>query len=99
MGITPIMDAPLIPDQLVTNVTPAAQTPKEGADFRSVWNDQAGAKAAKSNDTDIAKSFSRDNGSERKADVSKAPAAEKTENASKTDVKGKESPEKSRLRT
>ncbi|MBO4608473.1 MAG: flagellar hook-length control protein FliK [Lachnospiraceae bacterium] len=94
MGITPIMDASVIPDQLVTNVTSVNAAPKEGTDFRSVWNDQAGAKAAKSNDTDIAKSFSRDNGSERKADVSKAPAAEKTENASKTDVKGKESPEK-----
>ncbi len=94
MGITPIMDASVIPDQLVTNVTSVNAAPKEGADFRSVWNDQAGAKAAKSNDTDIAKSFSRDNGSGKKADVSKAPAAEKTENASKTDVKGKESPEK-----
>ena len=94
MGITPIMDASVIPDQLVTNVTSVNAAPKEGADFRSVWNDQAGAKAAKSNETDIAKSFSRDNGSEKKADVSKAPAAEKTESASKTDVKGKESPEK-----
>ena len=94
MGITPIMDASVIPDQLVTCVTSVNAAPKEGADFRSVWNDQAGAKAAQSNDTDIARSYSRDNGSERKADVSKAPAAEKTENASKTDVKGKESPEK-----
>ncbi|MBO4883145.1 MAG: flagellar hook-length control protein FliK [Lachnospiraceae bacterium] len=94
MGITPIMDASVIPDQLVTCVTPVNAARGEGADFRSVWNDQAGAKAAQSNDTDIARSYSRDNGSERKADVSKAPAAEKTENASKTDVKGKESPEK-----
>lgn len=94
MGITPIMDASVIPDQLVTKVTSVNAAPKEGADFRSVWNDQAGAKAAGSDDTDIAKSFSRDNGSEKKAEVSKAPAAEKTENASKTDVKGKDSPEK-----
>lgn len=94
MGITPIMDASVIPDQLVTGVTSVNAAPKDGTDFRSVWNDQAGAKTAQSNDTDIARIYSRDNGSERKADVSKAPAAEKTENASKTDVKGKESPKK-----
>ena len=94
MGITPIMDASVIPDQLVTNVTSVKPAEKEGADFRSVWNDQAGAKAAKNSDTDIAKNFSKDTGSDRKTDVSKTNVTDKTGNASKTDVKGKESPEK-----
>lgn len=99
MGITPIMDASVIPDQLVTNVTPVREAPANGADFRSVWNDQAGAKTAKTDDSEIAKSFSRDNGTEKKTDVSKATASDKTENASKTDVKGKESPEKADIKS
>ena len=104
MGITPIMDAPLIPDQLVTNVTPAAQTPKEGADFRSVWNDHAGAKASKTADTDVADRFSGKTGNDRADQVQTSDKVKKSDNApvaeedtgkaSKTDVKGKESPEK-----
>ena len=98
MGITPIMDASLIPDQLVTGVTSVKQVEKEGTDFRSVWNDQAGAKASKTGDTDFADRFSKESQSDNKADQARSSAAPKspdrTGNASETDVKGKESPEK-----
>ena len=85
MGITPIKDATGIADQLLNSVTSGRQAENSGSDFRSVWNDQAGAgKTAelKPNAFDKVRMDKRE-------DVRSDKPAE----ASKTDVKGKESPE------
>lgn len=82
MGITPIKDATGIADQLLNTVTPGRQSESSGSDFRSVWMEQAGSGTDKSS-TKIPASDTaeRDN-------VSSAG----TRGASKTDVRGKESP-------
>ena len=46
MGITPIMDASVIPDQLVTNVTPVREAPANGADSGELAQAEADAKNA-----------------------------------------------------
>jgi flagellar hook-length control protein FliK len=85
MGITPIRDATGMADQLLNSVTSGRQSENSGSDFRSVWNDQAGA-----GKTAELKPNSFDNvRTERHDDV----RTDKPAGASKTDVKGKESPE------
>ena len=100
MGITPIKDATGIADQLLNTVNPGRQLETGGSDFRSVWKDQAGAgKTAelKPNASDKSGNGPDKSGSK----ISAKDAADRnnvssagTRDASKTDVRGKESPRK-----
>ena len=85
MGITPIKDATGIADQLLNSVTSGRQSENSGSGFRSVWNDQAGAGKA----TELKPNTFDKVATKRRDDV----RSDKPAGASKTDVKGKESPE------
>ena len=104
MGITPIKDATGLTDQLVTYASPAKNSDNSSGDFRSVWNDQAGARNSQDIRPNYAESTDKKSGngydnaadrqSEKKVsgDESRVNDSERTD-ASKTDVKGKDSPE------
>ena len=100
MGITPIKDATGIADQLLNTVNPGRQPETGGSDFRSVWKDQAEAgKTAELKPNAFDKSGNGPDKSSSK--ISAKDAADRnnvssagTRDASKTDVRGKESPRK-----
>ncbi|MCR4791222.1 MAG: flagellar hook-length control protein FliK [Lachnospiraceae bacterium] len=105
MGITPIMDATGLTDQLIPAAAPVKPSDNGGVDFRSVWNDQAGNRNANDLRPDSASdSFDRTgSGNDRKAGETAADRrtdsrnrdvrSAKPDEASKTDVKGTDSPE------
>ena len=103
MSITPIGDASGLADQLVSNLTQVKQTSGASGDFKSVWNDQAASASASGSGSDLSLSANKDNGS-RDDNVKDSSVnvkndrgsdrTDKTDEASKTDVKGKDSPEK-----
>ncbi len=104
MSITPIGDASALADQLVSNLTQVKQTSGTSGDFKSVWNDQAASASANGSGSDLPLSANRDNGNrndnvkDTSENVNKdrtVDPADKTDEASKTDVKGKDRPEKS----
>ncbi len=104
MSITPIGDASALADQLVSNLTQVKQTSGTSGDFKSVWNDQAASASANGSGSDLPLSANRDKGNrndnvkDTSENVNKdrtVDSADKTDEASKTDVKGKDRPEKS----
>ena len=105
MGITPIMDATGIADQFASSVQSVKPAESSSGDFKSVWNDQAGSRnvqdvrkdAATKNDMKADKTADRNAGETSetgKNDTYKeVKNSEDPVNASKTDVKGTDSPD------
>ncbi len=101
MGITPITDAAGLMDQLTMPGVNPMQNQSSGSDFKTIWSDQAAGTVSKADK--ISTYVQKENtGSDTRRDVNaddknvKAVADDKSKDieASKTDVKGKESPDK-----
>ena len=100
MGITPITDAAGLMDQLTMPGVNPMQNQSSGSDFKTIWSDQAAGTVSKADK--ISTYVQKENtGSDTRRDVNaddknvKAVVDDKSKDieASKTDVKGKESPE------
>ena len=101
MGITPITDVAGLMDQLTMPGVNPMQNQSSGSDFKTIWSDQAAGTVSKADK--ISTYVQKENtGSDTRRDVNaddknvKAVADDKSKDieASKTDVKGKESPDK-----
>ena len=108
MGITPIKDAAGLQDMLIPQVSFGKQSDNSGSDFKTVWNNQAketgadGSNLVNSLNKDSVRSddFSKASGKKaEKSDIASddrrmTDRSDSSGNASKTDVKGKGSPDK-----
>ena len=101
MGITPITDAAGLMDQLTMPGVNPVQNQGSGSDFKTIWSDQAAGTVSKADK--LSTYVQKENtGSDTRRDVNaddrnvKAVADNKSKDieASKTDVRGMESPDK-----
>ena len=108
MGITPITDASGLMDQMTVQGVNPVQSSGSGSDFKTIWSDQAAGSVSKTDKlstyvskentaSDTRKDVNADDKNVRAASddrTDKVAGSRKDDEASKTDVKGTESPDK-----
>lgn len=108
MGITPITDASGLMDQMTMPGVNPAQNPVSGNDFKTIWSDQAAGSVSKTDKistfvgkentaSDTRRDVNADDRNVKAASdgrTDKVSGSDKDSEASKTDVKGTESPDK-----
>ncbi len=107
MGITPITDASGLMDQLTMPGVNPVQSSGSGSDFKTIWSDQAANSASKTDKitnyvskdnagSDVRKDAAKDDMSIRSTSADRNDSVDrssKDSEASKTDVKGTDSPD------